>query len=269
MTRFVRTSSEAETPREFQHGKILVISPHADDAAYSIGGLLQKSILKSRVHLLTLFGRSNFTRKTGFAEDWEEISRLRKREDMAFAQRIGAEITFFDLPEASIRIGASEAIFDDAGSPGRAAVPQKLSVLAKRLLDRLRPVAVFAPLGIGGHRDHLISRQLAAREARIRKLPIFYYEDLPYSAYQSNRALIEYTKSLNSKLRPLIIPIDLARKLNGLTLYRSQVAATELQIVADYAGRGQGEPRECVWSASPDQFLRIVQQSRVGSPDVV
>jgi 2'-N-acetylparomamine deacetylase / 2'''-acetyl-6'''-hydroxyneomycin deacetylase len=247
-------------PREFQHGKILVISPHSDDAAYSIGGLLQKSILESRVHLLTLFGRSNFTRKSGFARDWQSVTELRKREDSAFARRIGAELTYVDLPEAAIRIGTtSNAIFANAGSSARLVIPAKLRVQVKRLLDTLQPVCVFAPLGIGGHRDHLIARQLSTAEARNRKLPLFYYEDLPYAAEISRGALSAYAHAIDPGLRPARVPIHLAAKLNNLTLYRSQVGAAELEIVAAYARRSRNGPMERVWSASHAGLLRNLQ----------
>src|SRR5205814_10005221 len=92
------------------------ISPHADDAAYSIGGLIQKSIFKSQIHILTLFGRSNFRRKSGFESDWRSVTRLRKREDTTFAMRIGDGLTYFDFREDGLRLGLEQDIFTDRKS---------------------------------------------------------------------------------------------------------------------------------------------------------
>ena len=265
MTRSVRTSSKTQPPQEFQCEKILVISPHSDDAAYSIGGLLQKSTLKSRVHLVTLFGRSNFTRRSGGARDWRAVTKIRKREDQAFASRIGADFTHLDWPEAAIRIGrTSGAIFVNGNSSVRLiGVPATLRSKMKRVFDRLQPRCVFAPLGIGGHRDHLIARQLASAEARKRKLPLFFYEDLPYAAELSSQRLRAQALAIDPELRPWRVPIQLAGKLNNLTLYRSQVSAAELGIVAEYAGRWRNDASEQVWSNSPDELFRILQLGRV------
>ena len=242
-------------------GQTIVISPHADDAAYSIGGLIQKSIFKSQIHILTLFGRSNFRRKSGFESDWRSVTRLRKREDTTFAMRIGVGLTYFDFPEAGLRIGPEQDIFTNSVH-ATVAIPEKLSARARVLFDRLRPRCLIAPLAIGGHRDHLIARQLAATEARQRRLPLFYYEDLPYVAYLSPRELTAHTRSLDRKLRAAYVPIDLEAKLNNLTLYRSQISAEELQIVSRYTVR-LPQPAERLWSAASQlELLRIPQTPR-------
>lgn len=210
---------------------------------------------------MTLFGKSNFTRNSGFENDWETVTRLRKREDAAYAARIGVELSYLNLPEAAIRIAATaEAIFPKIRSQSRVVIPGTVRLRANKLLERLRPMCLFAPLAIGGHRDHLIARQFAVSQSRILKLPLFYYEDLPYAAYVSRRALLAQIRSVDPGLRPRSIPIDLSAKLNNLTLYRSQVGGAELQIIAEYALRSsKDQPAERVWSASPDELLGVLR----------
>ena len=79
-------------------GKILVLSPHSDDAALSVGGLIQKPAFRNSIHILTLFGRSNYTRAGGFQDNWQTVSKRRKSEDTAFAARVGVELTYLDFP---------------------------------------------------------------------------------------------------------------------------------------------------------------------------
>src|SRR5438132_3690386 len=112
----VTNDSESTNSASMERGHAVVISPHADDAAYSIGGFIQKSILKSQIHIVTLFGRSNFLRKTGFESDWRSVTTLRRREDTAFATRVGLELTYFDFPEAGLRVGPGQVFLSNTDS---------------------------------------------------------------------------------------------------------------------------------------------------------
>lgn len=226
---------------------MVVVSPHADDAAYSIGGLIQKSILRSQVHIVTLFGRSNYLRKSGIGSDPDKVTRLRQREDESFAARIGAALTYLDFPEAALRIGpAWKDIF--AGSAS-VKVPEKVKTTVSSLFDQLRPRCLFAPLAVGGHRDHLITRDLAAGEARRRALPLFYYEDLPYVTALTPQRVRAHVRLVDPRLQGVFISIDLGAKLNTLTLYRSQIGGEELQLVSRYALQlRHGQPAERLWT---------------------
>ena len=90
-----------------QHRRLLVLAPHPDDAALSVGGLLVR--LREPVVLFTIFGRSNYTSR-GFHAHWQTVSAIRKTEDAAFAASIGATLRYPALPEAAIRIGPSERL---------------------------------------------------------------------------------------------------------------------------------------------------------------
>ena len=261
MKNSAKNNSETKKLGTSHCGRIIVISPHADDAAYSIGGLIRKSIFRSRIQIITLFGRSNFLRASGFENHWQAVTTLRKREDMAFAARIGAQLTYFQYPEAALRIGTSpEDLFAIAEVP-RVEIPGNLTDSLTKLLDRLRPRCLFAPLAVGYHRDHLIARQIATREAVQRKLPIIFYEDLPYVESVSRERLIRHAKLVDPRLRAGYVPIDLSGKLNNLTVYRSQVGPPEMQIVAQHATQlRDGQPFERIWFAtSRDQLLKVLE----------
>lgn len=234
-------------------GAIIVLSPHADDAALSVGGLMLKAGFRSVVHILTLFGRSNYLRSTGFENDWQLVTERRKREDAAFATRIGAKLTYLDFPEAALRLGSSFGrIFVD-GAEAHMSIPRELMDKVRRVLERAKPELLFSPLGLGGHRDHLITRNLAQTIGRRQNISLVYYEDLPYAAELPERELRKQARSLNSKLRPTLVSIEseLESKLNNLTLYRSQIGIEEMQAVDVHAKRWRDfHAAERIWSTA-------------------
>lgn len=240
-------------------GAIIVLSPHADDAALSVGGLMQKAGFRSLIHILTLFGRSNYLRSTGFEKDWQLVTERRKREDVAFATRIGAKLSYLDFPEAALRLGSSFGrIFVD-GSQAQMSIPRELMAKVRQVVERAKPQLLFSPLGLGGHRDHLITRNLAQTIGRRQNIPLVYYEDLPYATELSERKLLKHVRSLNSKLRPAYVSIEseLESKLDNLTLYRSQIGIEEMEAVDLHAKRWHDfHAAERIWStARPPALL--------------
>lgn len=231
-------------------GKILLLSPHSDDAALSVGGLIQKPAFRNSIHILTLFGRSNYTRAGGFQDNWQTVSKRRKREDTAFAARVGVELTYLDFPEAALRPDFRNRIFlDDATA--RAPIPRKLRSLALNVIDRVKPALLLAPLGIGGHFDHMIARDLARSIAGRRAIAVTYYEDLFYACYVSNRQILAHIIAFDPSLRPTYVSIktQLKSKVNNLTLYRSQLGNDALQVIERYATHWKGRcASERLWS---------------------
>ncbi len=235
-------------------GALLVLSPHADDAALSVGGLLLRVGRRSAIQLLTLFGRSNYLRSSGCENDWRLVSERRKREDTAFARRIGAHLDYLDFPEASLRLGYSLAkVFVDA-EKARLSVPRDLMKKVTPVVERARPALILSPLGLGGHRDHLIARNLARTIGRRQDLTVMYYEDLPYAAAVPERELLSHVRSFDSNLRPTLVSVEeeLRSKLDNLTLYRSQIGIEEMKAVDVHARRWRDSgAAERLWPPAP------------------
>lgn len=233
---------------------IAVLSPHADDAAISIGGLIRKVAKKYSCNILTLFGRSNYTRELGFHAGWEAVTSRREREDRAYAIAVGARLTYFDFPEASLRLGSSfEAIFTGENYTDSSLLEELSSVVAQRL-NEIRPLFLLAPLGLGGHCDHVLIRELARVLASGRDFKTVFYEDLPYAAETPEEMILEHIQSVELDLAPTYVPLgcELNSKLDALMLYESQIGPEEVCAVRDYAlGRNASTPTERIWSAAP------------------
>ena len=196
LTRLVHEMDGAGAP-------VLVVSPHLDDAVLSCGALLAHLTRRCHVVVATVFTEAaprpwsvparRQLRALGM--DAESLFEQRRAEDRAVVGELGA---------AAIHLGLTDALFRRVGGP--AARPQSrrrrptyptfrfdaargriaradagLSAeVGERIADTIRAsgaVLVFAPLGIGRHVDHVITRQ-AAHGIGTRTV---YYSDFPYS----------------------------------------------------------------------------------------
>ena len=209
----------------------LFVSPHLDDVAFSCGGTLARLRREGWVvALATVFTRS-IPAPTGFALACQldkglapgvDYLAIRRDEDAAFGRIVGVDrLDWLDLPEAPHRGYASAPELFAGVRPGDEAWRDAADRLAP-LIRELDPAAVFAPMGVGDHVDHL---HVIAALASIAGLApkIAWYRDLPYAA--KNPAALP-SPDLPPGLVPIAIPLDpadLAAKLDGSAAYATQV----------------------------------------------
>jgi len=195
-----------------------VVSPHPDDAALSIGGLLGRIAGRCELTLVTVFSRSRWVRPGWIGRRGEAaISRVRREEESAFAEAIGATLHLLNLPDASLRG------YDAASELELLRDPQDwqrhVRALVASRLALVDPDFVIAPAAIGGHVDHILVRSAVCEWASSARGTVFLYEDLPYK----NRA------AQSPGARPARFPITIdiraqrAAKLALLSFYPSQL----------------------------------------------
>ena len=214
----------------------LVLSPHADDAALSVGASLMLGVFRPPVRMATLFGRSNYA-LGAFHSDWREVTRLRRSEDEAFSSTIGLVSRFLDLPEASLR--------PDLGHGGVWArdisesfpEPPELMQALRSLLSEFTPALLVAPLGLGHHKDHLLVQRAARRLANGGPRQIVFYEDLPYAERLTVREITRHAKAVDARLEPRSISITevLDRKIRALDCYSSQLEREHIDATRRHA----------------------------------
>jgi LmbE family N-acetylglucosaminyl deacetylase len=166
-----------------------------------------------------------------------ELMARRRIEDERYAYFTEASVVFLDLPDAVFRgyEGDAEllgALRDDDETPFD---------LLREEIDRLEPQRVYFPLGVGGHVDHQLCREVGVRllqEPRRWVMPgpdyagmVAFYEDFPYALWTDFRGLEglgvdPFTKlpvgvSLNSEFAD--ITDQLESKIMGISLYESQI----------------------------------------------
>lgn len=230
--------------------RAVVVSPHPDDAALSVGGLLCRLRHSWDLTLLTLFGRSGWVRSHwSGSRSTDDISDVRAGEEQAFAARLGAEHRLLTFDDAILR--GYDAETELGQSQDDEAWQDRFIVEASAALDQLRPEVVVGPAAIGGHIDHVLTRHAVESWVAGSTVELLLYEDLPYAVAPGNHdrvrsgALIEVEVSLDDQL---------PCKLEHLGIYRSQLgertrrqiesAALSARAVATPAN---GVAREILW----------------------
>lgn len=102
------------------------------------------------------------------------------------------------------------------------------------------PDVVLAPLGLGDHRDHVITQRQGRRIEDSGDARVAYYEDLPYAASLSLSHIRRRARAIDPRLTSRSIPISdtMERKLGLLDLYASQLGRKEKIAVLRHAQRG-------------------------------
>lgn len=234
--------------------KVIVISPHADDAAFSLAATLKfLSSAGSAIRIINCFTVSRFA---PFAEKESGVSAVtrRRHEEEHFVFRLGGNSTFDDLglvdaPGRNGR-GVRGILAQNSTAEEMEAAADMLRQSLEECMDENgKGAALIAPLGIGGHVDHCIARMAAV--AGCRRLPIAFYEDLPYAAAargtQIENAVAETAARLRGDLWPMVFqwPGDAEWKASCCAQYKSQISEAGVRKITEYMARIRGERLWC------------------------
>jgi LmbE family N-acetylglucosaminyl deacetylase len=161
----------------------------------------------------------------------------RRLEDERYAYFAEASIVFLDLPDAVFR--GYEGDDELLGIP-RADDDAPYEILRQEIA-RLEPQKVYVPLGVGGHVDHQLCREVGVRLLQERRqwvMPgpdyagiVTFYEDFPYAWWNEFQRLEDLDADPRSALPPDVslvaefadITDQIERKITGITLYESQM----------------------------------------------
>ncbi len=167
-----------------------------------------------------------------------DLMARRRVEDERFAYFAEASIVFLDLPDAVFR--GYEGDEELLGMP-RADDDAPYELLSREIA-RLEPQKVYLPLGVGGHVDHQLCREVGIRllqEGRRWVMPgpdyagiVTFYEDFPYAWWNDFRRLddlghVDLNTAVGTEIsiRPQYADItdQIERKIMGIDLYQSQM----------------------------------------------
>lgn len=167
------------------------LSPHLDDAVLSCGGLIWELVRQgSPVEIWTVFAGDARLPLSDYAQTlhrrWDvhdDGVQVRRAEDRAASDRLGATARHFSLPDVIYRrfadgrpvVQADEDLFQPLPAPEEhlvAAIQDQLAVYLPK------DVTLVVPLTLGGHIDHRLVR-LAAERVPVER---WYYADYPYVA---------------------------------------------------------------------------------------
>ena len=143
---------------------------------------------------------------------------LRREEDRAACERLGAVPRWLGLPEAPHRgYGSAVALFGPLRPDDRI----DLADLLGATMRALGPDLVLAPQGLGGHVDHV---QLV-RALRSMDLPpsVLWWRDFPYAAREHVAEPFAREMGGLAEFAVPLRPDALARKQDASLAYRSQI----------------------------------------------
>ena len=190
---------------------LVVLSPHLDDAVLSCGALLIHAASRTSVTVATLFTEAGpppytlsarrYLRQVG-AGDAQSLYRQRRAEDCAVLDSMGATWVHVGLTEAQYRQRNGEGnrgwwvglvpefrhlypiyrlhVVSGRLAPADAGTLQDACAFIRRITNAGRAL-LLAPLGVGGHVDHVLTRTAALRSG----VRIAYYSDFPYNQRHS------------------------------------------------------------------------------------
>ncbi len=166
-----------------------------------------------------------------------DLMARRRVEDERYAYFAEASVVFLDLPDAVFRGYEGDAELlgtprDDDDAPF-----ERL----REEIDRLEPQRVYFPLGVGGHVDHQLCREVGVRlltESRRWVMPgpdyvgmVAFYDDFPYALWNEFRGLEELGANpflglpADVGVSPEFADVtdQLESKIMGISLYESQI----------------------------------------------
>lgn len=240
------------------HLKILILSPHRDDAAFSLSiAITHWLTARHTVTILNVFTRSRYApySDAGFVHENDElsyVSAMRLREDELFVRRVtetlpkglkdNLHMVDLNLKDAPIRLRIPlEEVSDTQVNPADHAI-EKIRKALTRQADAGTMQALVLPAALGNHVDHLIVREAAMSFTA--NLPTAFYEDLPYAATHPSAAtdleiLRETAAARNEPLSPLIYQIESAieRKQKLVLGYASQIDVEVDALISNFAAR--------------------------------
>jgi LmbE family N-acetylglucosaminyl deacetylase len=208
---------------------IIVISPHLDDAVWSLGPVLKELAEHDhRVWIVNLFSLSLIV------DDESSLpaagTAIRKAEDAEVCQEVGCEkVLYLDFPDGVLRDHSPETIFD----PKYETPTWLADMLTKALKESVPADAILlVPSGFGWHIDH----QLAARVASKLAHRVIFYEDFPYAA-RTVRIKEAHAFLHEHNAKETRMPADssvVAEHLRLYRLYTSQRAKHHEEQISSY-----------------------------------
>lgn len=253
---------------------ILVLSPHRDDAAFSLSFSIAHWIAVGHtVTILNVFTRSLYAPYSD-AESVHEndrlsyVSAMRKREDERFLQHVpGATMIDMNIKDAPIRLHCDSSIVCDMDiDPNDKAIAKIHNTVEKMLKES--PCCLVIPLGLGHHVDHRVLRDSVLPLTP--EIPCAFYEELPYATRDGVRIDLSRFREdtehrFHEELHPVLVhgtqtrPTEHKRKI--ALVYSSQIDAQLADVIAQFSHRYHGAERQ--WAN--DAWLKLANKERLST----
>ena len=272
--------------------RVMVIEPHMDDAALSVGGRMLQRRAECEFLIVTMATRSVANSYRALDREFfdiETVSGIRKAESGIVARLLGGRHISLGLADATLRYHPQNWTLDwfrrhkpavymclqHAPSPDE--LEQWTSILAEAI-DDLQPEEIWMPLGAGMHTDHQLTRHaclniLRADPKFVERCVCRFFQDVPYAAdYPAHTAaLIKALREAGARLEEERVDITtvMAEKMHLLSIYASQWKKEVIQRRVRACAKALGGPPESyreLWyrvAAGPTANINMLDTSAV------
>jgi LmbE family N-acetylglucosaminyl deacetylase len=197
--------------------KWIFLSPHLDDVVFSCGGYVwDLTSSGQQVEIWTICAADpppgNLSSlAAGLHRDWglaDNAYQFRRQEDQSACQILGAAPRYLTYLDCIYRQSPEGEFFYDSEGAISGGLDQREEGLIDRLTAELESnlpgdARVVAPLGIGNHVDHQLTRKAANRLSRSPA----YYAEYPYARDREGREILAFMTS-SADWFPEIFPIS-------------------------------------------------------------
>jgi LmbE family N-acetylglucosaminyl deacetylase len=227
----------------------LFISPHLDDAALSCGATIRRLTANGQpVTIMTITSgdapphmeaaplialhHARWRTDAGAADD-TPFPQHRRTEDIASAAVLGAQVLHLPLLDAIYRVDADGApmyynnatLFGDIHPDDP--LPAQLAAQTLPATADAGALTIYAPLGVGRHIDHQITRDWALNLSDRLDATSLFYEEYPYCAFDDHNtdAAIDLLLMRDHRLEQQLFWVSEAEaqaKAEAIACHRSQ-----------------------------------------------
>ena len=237
--------------------KILLISPHPDDIALSVGATVAKYQYSCKFYIWDVFTKKRYNK---LFLDYKYVVGRVCQEEYDVWRNYRVHLIYDNYEDAQVRLDCRAGQLLGNGIVEREVIIREekliydLKARYEYLIKMIKPDYVGIPLGIGKHVDHVIIRYVALSFAKSR---LFFYEDMPYCLNQK-----WYEKDIGTILDMLQLckytiefsPEELQDKMIMLSKYKSQLTNRDLRLIRQYHLNSSDEQNvhENIWIVKKD-----------------
>lgn len=222
---------------------IVILSPHADDASFSLGGSLWKYRNRANIHIINIFTRQDFTIYWKLYAESREKNFVHHEERMAWKLLNIKDGKMLGLKDAPMRekykdqVILSEEFDSSKIISNEQKLYQQLTTSIGEIIKNINPSIILCPLGIGKHVDHILVRD-ACIEAVKDYRRLSFYEEMPYViSFNRETVIKEVEEKVKRKLvsRKIDITSSVEMKLKVLNIYKSQIKSFQAKAMVQHS----------------------------------
>ena len=198
---------------------VYIISPHLDDAAFSIGGFLSY-IKYSNIIIINVFSKSLYTISGVLSE--EKVTNIRLKEDGIFCNKLGAKAIYLGYKDSSLKkFYEKEEDYlspdlDVRVDPDWTLFSQTVIRIVRQNIDNI----FLFPLGIGNHIEHRAMTEIGLEMMKT-SAKVAFYEDGTY--YKRKDEGVNIARKYNIKHYFEFKKIPIEKKIDIISVYTSQI----------------------------------------------